>query len=705
MERRNELLARVYLIFFVFVLSSVLIIYKVVKTTVVEGEKWRALGGKNIKMVDVEGERGNIYCSNGNLLATSLPYFDIKVDLLTSKDADFNRNIGVLSKRLSQHFGDSATNWQSKLVTARGLGKAGKQTNARYFPLLNSIRKDQLDLLKSFPLFNLGSYKGGLISERKTKRERPYQELAKRTIGIHRANADMVGLEREFDSFLKGEVEKRLMRRLRGDIWVPVLDPAEMMQEKGSDIVTTLDMHIQDMVHSELEATLSEHKADKGTAVVMDVNTGAIKAMVNLRKNTAGTYEESYNDAVGTLSEPGSTFKLISSMAMLESGKIDLDTEIPLFGGRKKFYDLTMSDSEIHGIKESTFKEAFAISSNVGIGYSAYNIFGKGMEGWKAFHKILMDMGIDKQTDISIYGENKPRIKDPSKRKKDNPLNWSGTTVPWMAHGYELEMTPLQILNYYNAVANDGKLMRPYLVSEVLDRNGKSQKFRPKVLKQNIASPSTILKAQELLKAVAKSGTARKLKVDGLSFAGKTGTTKLEYWKETDRDKYNASFAGYFPAESPKYSMIVVVYNPEGKDFYGAKVAGPVFQNVMKRITGYEKTRAPKSESSKPSYVNKNSGNKSDYKRVLEYAGVEYKDRGRGSWVEMKSNSEVMQLDPQRINKNVVPDVRGKGLRDALYILEAMGLQVDIEGMGKVYKQSLRPGESLEKNYIKIYLG
>ncbi len=669
-----------------------------------EGEKWRALGGKNIKMVDVEGERGNIYCSNGNLLATSLPYFDINVDLLTSKDSDFNRNIGELSRRLSQHFGDSASNWQSKLVSARGLGKAGKQSNARYYPLFKNVRKDQLDLLKSFPLFNLGQNKGGLIVDRKTRRERPYQELAKRTIGIHRANADMVGLEREFDSFLTGEVEKRLMRRLKGGIWVPVIDPAEMLQEKGSDVITTLDMHIQDMAHSELESTLIEHKADKGTAVIMDVKTGAIKAMVNLRKNSSGGYEERYNDAVGTLSEPGSTFKLISSIAMLESGKIDLDVKVPLFGGRKKFYDLEMRDSEIHGITESTFKEAFAISSNVGIGYSAYSIFGKGMEGWKEFHKILAGMGIDQLTEVSIYGENRPRLKNPAKRKKDDPLNWSGTTVPWMAHGYELEMTPLQILNYYNAVANDGKMMRPYLVSEVIDSKGESQIFRPKVLKQNIASPSTIMKAQELLEAVAKSGTARKLKVDGLSFAGKTGTTRLEYWIDSEKNKYNASFAGYFPAEAPKYSMIVVVYNPEGKDFYGAKVAGPVFQNVMKRIAGYERTRKPDTESS-TNYADSQSGNKNDFKRVLEYAGVEYKDRGKGSWVEVNPRSKVMQLDPQNININVVPDVRGKGLRDALYILEAIGLEVDIEGMGKVYKQSLKPGESLEKNIIKIYLG
>ena len=705
MEKRNELLTWVYAIFFAFVLFAMLIIYKVVKTSLVEGDKWRTLGNKNIKMVDVEGERGNIYCEDGNLLATSLPFFDIRIDLLTSKDADFDSNIGRLGQKLSIHFGQTSEYWESKLTQARRKGKAGQHPNARYFPLMNNVRKEQLDLLKTFPLFSLGKHKGGFMSVRKSRRERPFRELAKRTIGIHRDDK-MVGLEREYDDFLRGDTEQRLMRRLPGNIWVPIEEPSDMLQEKGSDIVTTLDMHMQDVVHDELQKVLIANRAEKGVAILMDVESGAIKSMVNLRSNGSGGYEEKYNDAVGTLSEPGSTFKLFSAMAMLESGEIELNTTIPLFGGRKKFYDKTMYDSEMHGTERATFKEVFAMSSNVGMGYAAHKIFGANLKGWQRFHDALEGMGIKKPTEICIYGEKEPNVKNPAERIKDNPLNWSGTTVPWMAHGYELEMTPLQILNYYNAVANDGKLMRPYLVSEIIDGKGNSQKFKPKVLKQNIASPSTIMKAKELLEAVTESGTARKLNVEGLSFSGKTGTTRLEYWKtDVERKKYNASFAGYFPQKSPKYSMIVVVYDPEGKDYYGAKVAGPVFRNVMKRLSGFENTKRLNTESSKADMAYVQSGNKADYKQVLDYAGVDYSDNGRGHWVEMKSRSSEMQLNPQRLKKSVVPDVRGKGLRDAVYILEAMGMKVDIQGMGRVYKQSLKPGQKIEANQIKIYLG
>ena len=706
MEGRNELLLRVYLVFFAFFLLAMIIMAKVVKTAVVEGDKWKAEGGKNIKLVEVEGERGNIYSANGNLLATSLPYFDIKVDLLVSSDANFYKHIDALSKSLAKHFGKTATQWKTELVSKRNSGKAGKNSGARYYSLLNRVTKDELDLLKTFPLFNLGRYKGGLLSDRKSSRERPFKILAERTIGKDRSNAEKVGLERTYDGPLSGKVEKKLMRRLPGDVWLPIQDYSDLVREKGSDIVTTLDMHIQDIAHSELESVLMQNQADKGVAVVMDVKSGAIKAMVNLRSDNAGGYVESYNDAIGSRSEPGSTFKLISALVMLESGKLDLDTEVSMFGGRKKFYNLTMNDSELHGTQSGTFKEAFAMSSNVGVSYAAHKIFGQNMEGWKAFYSGLDEMRVTSQTGIKIYGEKKPNIKNPEKRKKGDKLNWSGTTVPWMAHGYELEMTPLQMLSFYNAVANDGKMMKPYLVSEIKDAEGTETKFMPTVLNERIASPSTIQKAQELLKAVAESGTARKLNVDGLTFAGKTGTTRLEYWiKDAERKKYNASFAGYFPEKNPKYSVIVVVYNPSGRDFYGAKVAGPVFRNIMSRLSGYEKTVDAAEIKKEPSVLQAHVGHKADYKKVLEYIGIGYKESGKGNWVEMKGSEERLTLKEKTVSESVLPDVRGKGVRDAVFILEALGMEVEVEGIGKVYTQSILPGSALKEKHIKLYLG
>ena len=328
------------------------------------------------------------------------------------------------------------------------------------------------------------------------------------------------------------------------------------------------------------------------------------------------------------------------------------------------------------------------------------------MEGWKAFYSGLDEMRVTSQTGIKIYGEKKPNIKNPEKRKKGDKLNWSGTTVPWMAHGYELEMTPLQMLSFYNAVANDGKMMKPYLVSEIKDAEGTETKFMPTVLNERIASPSTIQKAQELLKAVAESGTARKLNVDGLTFAGKTGTTRLEYWiKDAERKKYNASFAGYFPEKNPKYSVIVVVYNPSGRDFYGAKVAGPVFRNIMSRLSGYEKTVDAAEIKKEPSVFQAHVGHKADYKKVLEYIGIGYKESGKGNWVEMKGSEERLTLKEKTVSESVLPDVRGKGVRDAVFILEALGMEVEVEGIGKVYKQSILPGSALKEKHIKLYLG
>lgn len=704
MEKKNELLIRVYFIFFVFVALALTIIAKVVKTSLVDGEKWRAQGQKNIKWIEVEGERGNIYDAKGNLLATSLPYFDIKVDLLpTDKNVYFEENIDALSEKLAQHFGKTASAWKTELTKVRNQGKAGRNSKARYFPLLYRVTQQELELLKTFPLFNLGKYKGGLLWERELRREHPYQELAQRTIGMNKKDNDKVGLEGAFDNVLSGDSEKRLMRRLPGDIWLPVFEPSEMVQEKGCDVVTTLDMHIQDIAHDELLSCLHKNDAEKGSVVVMDVKTGAIKAMVNLQSSGVGQYEEMWNDAVGTKSEPGSTFKLVSALAMMEHGCVEPSSKVNLFGGKKQFHDLTMYDSERHGTTEATFEDAFAMSSNVGVGYAAYKCFGRNRDGWKEFHSVLKEMSALSLTGVEINGEVKPYIKDPNKFLKDSPKNWEGTTVPWMAHGYELEMTPLQILNYYNTVANDGRMMRPYLVSEVIDAKGVSRKIKPKTINEQICGPKTILYAQQLLKAVAERGTARNLKVDGLSFAGKTGTTKI-YWDNSERKKYNASFAGYFPEENPKYSVIVVVYDPAGLDYYGAKVAGPVFQNIMKRISGYEGRVRSNSQSEELGPTMVSSGHKEDFKKVMAYIDIPYAETGMGNWVKAKPQEGRVMLQSKRIKRGMIPDVRGKGLRDALYILENIGVKVVAEGFGKVHKQSLKPGTSIQDDIMKIYL-
>ncbi len=701
MDRKNELLVRVYLVFFGFVLFAIIILGKVVKTSLLEGDKWRDLGGKNIKWIEVEGERGNIYDTHGNILATSLPYFDIYVDLVTSSEQDFIQNIDGLSKELEKHFGKTSAEWRSELLTERRAGILNKKAGSRYYPLLKRVSKDQLDLLKTMPLFSYSKNRGGFLFERKNSREKPFKNLAYRTIGLNRKNADKIGIEGSFDKVLSGEVEKRLMRRLPGDIWLPVMDPEVVNQERGGDIVTTLDMHIQDITHHELLQVLQKYDADGGSVIVMDVKTGAIRAISNLGKVDEGIYREEYNYAVGRLSEPGSTFKLMSAMALLEGNHIQLDDEVVVNGGKKKFYDRWMYDSELHKRNVLSFKEVFELSSNVGMANSAFEAFGKKSQ-WNDFVTALKKMGVAEKTGIQISGEAQPFIKDPASFNTKAHNTWSGTTVPWMAHGYELTMTPLQVLNFYNAVANDGRMMKPYLVKEIYEDGKRINKIHPQTINERIAEPATILKAQQLLKGVAESGTAKNLKVKNTSFAGKTGTTRLNYWKSTDRKEYNASFAGYFPAENPKYSAIVVVYNPKGA-YYGSQVAGPIFRDIVQRLSGLEYNPVER-ESIEVPVIKAHAGYRTDYKELLEYIGVIYDEKSKQRWVKLETQSEVLSIDEKKILKKTIPDVKGMGLRDAVYVLESLGLKVEFSGLGKVYKQSIPAGRNIDGQLIKIYL-
>jgi len=696
MDRKNELLVRVYVVFFVFVLIATVIMSKVITISLFEGEKWREKGGRNVKWIEVNGERGNIYDERGNLLATSLPYFDIYVDVMTIPDQLFADSLNALSLSLSSYLGQSPASWKARFVDAR------KERN-RYMSLVKHVNKEELRILQTFPIFREGRYQGGFMYEYKSSREKPYKHLASRTIGLDRKNASRIGLEKSFNALLEGEKQRRLMQRYPGDQWLPIFDPADSEQKRGADIVTTLDMSYQDIVHHELYGTLQKYNAEAGTAILMEVKTGAVKAISNLGRSADGGYAEHYNYAVGRLSEPGSTFKLISALSILQTGKIDLDTKIAIDGGRKKFYDRMMYDSERHGKSVVSFQEAFEISSNVGLANAAYSVFGKSRDGWLAFYESIKKIGVMQRTDIEIPGEPDPFFKNPSPGESIDPANlWSGTTVPWMAHGYELKMTPLQILSVYNAVANNGVMMKPYLVKEVLLPDQKSKTIRPKVMNAEIADTKVILKAQEMLKGVASRGTAKKFEITNTSFAGKTGTTRINYWKETEEKEYNASFAGYFPADDPKYSLIVVIYNPKGA-YYGSQVAGPVFSEIVQRISGMERRVIPEYVEGRK-VVAAHSGYKTDYKNLLEFIGMDYSNHTRSNWVEMKEGQKDVALESKRIKIKEVPDVQGMGLRDAVYVLESLGLEVEVVGMGRVYRQTIKPGTSIKNQNITIYL-
>ena len=698
----------------VFILFAIAILFRVIKITTIEGDTWRSKGDRYVKWKEKEVDRGDIYDANGNLLATSLPFFDIRMDLVKPTDAIFNSNIDSLAISLNKlwPYSKSAAEWKSELMSGRIAGLNKSKQGMSYYYIANGVSLDELEKLKNFPLFRHGRFGGGFIVEEKSKREKPFREIASRTIGEDRENADKIGIEGSFDKFLRGKTTKQLMKRIPPNLWVPVMNPGEFDAKKGDDIITTLDIHIQDIVHTELLKGVTAANAKAGTAILMEVETGAIKAISNLEKSEKdGSYSEAYNYGIGHRSEPGSTLKLATIMAILEDSCFSLSHEVKVGGGKREFHGRWMYDSDMHGKESMTISEGFKVSSNIVLGAIADECFGTSWERKAEFCEYFDQFGLTDLVGIEIEGERKPLIKHPDTHKAKHEF-WK-TTVPWMAHGYEMELTPIQVLAFYNAVANGGRKMKPYLVEEII-RDGKSiHHFKPKAVIEQIASKGTIDKAQELLKGVVLSGTARSMKSDEYTFAGKTGTTRVQYNNEkgvakdkNEIKKYNASFAGYFPADNPKYSLIVVMYEPQGS-IYGAQVAGPVFSKVAEKCHSFffKNELAERSEELKDFMIQKKqSGYAVDYDKLMAFMDVDYNRRSNSKWVQLLPSETDVLMEKKQILKSEVPDVRGMGLRDAIYILESIGMKVEVSGMGRVATQTIRPGTDNVGQEIEIYL-
>lgn len=708
MDIKNEVLLRIYLVLMAVVLMAIVIFVKSVKISVTEGEFWRAKSDSlYVRMKPVLAERGNIMAADGSLLATSLPFFDIYFDPNSDaiSDKEYFSNLDSLATCIATLVDNS--------YTPGGYAEYLKQIRAdktvRYVSIKKNATYADLEMIKSFPLFRNGRYKGGLIVRRQSKRERPFRLLAQRTIGYIREGAKPVGLEGTYNKILAGKEGKELMQRVGTDLWVPVNDLSVVEPRNGEDIVTTIDVNIQDITEDALLRALQYHEADHGCAVVMEVKTGAIKAIANLGRSPDGWWE-TYNYAIGSAVEPGSTFKLASIMALLEEG-VGLEDSIDLEMGRKKFYEEEMVDHVVHNIRQAAVKEAFSMSSNVGIASLVNNYYGKDRAGLNAYIRRIKQFKLHLPTGIEIEGEAAPFIKDPNSAAD----NWSGTTLPWMAIGYESMISPLQLLNLYNTVANDGTMMRPYLVSEIQKMGVTYKKFRPTVIDNRIASKSTIENAKKLLKIVVEEGTAKAIKSDKYSFSGKTGTTQLGYYKlknKTQVSGYQASFAGFFPSENPVYSCIIVIHAPKEHGFYGGSVAGPVFREIADKLFGSRRELAVtvNSDSRKPVLRNAqlpgyNSGYKQDIARIFDDVKMKYFDAASGSnWTALQVKNDSLMLSPRVVKNKVIPSVTGMGLRDALYLLENLGLKVRFSGYGRVREQTIPPGTTARGQTISLRL-
>jgi len=717
MDIKNEILYRVYIILFgLFLPVSIVLFYRTLEIGIIHGKEWRERGERlYMEPRPIEAERGNILAADGSLLATSIPYFDIYMDPNSTamREEDFVNNIDSLAYCIAHYVDEDLT-----VGAFRDFLIQQRQDSARFVLIKKGVSFSEKKRIEQFPLFNLGRMRGGFIAIKSSERRRPFGLLGHRTIGFIRDDGSAVGLEGYFDETLGGKEGEQLMFKVddANDLWLPVDDLTQVEPQSGDDIHTTIDINIQDIAEDALLRAMNVHDADWGAAVVMDVKTGAVKAMANLGR-WKDSWWETRNFAVGRAVEPGSTFKLASIMALLEDGYIRLDDTVNINKGRTTFYDQTMVDATpfSYTIDSTSIQHIFEISSNVGIATLVDRYYGennpqKEKNNAEKYIKRLRSFNLDLPTGIEIEGEDPPYIKEAYSQED----SWSGTTLPWMSIGYELEITPLQLLTFYNAVANDGVMMKPYLVSQI-SHNGKNKKrYLPTVINPRIASRATIEKVQNLLLGVVERGTAYKLKSDQYLFAGKTGTAQVNYRRVSETQTrvggYRASFAGYFPADNPVYSCIVMINNPKRNGFYGGEVAGPVFREIADkcyatRLELHEAyNRGPKTIQASYDLPDLDVGAKEDMETVLDFFGLPRYGQTNSAFTVIQSRSDSVILNQRTLPEGSVPSVVGMGLRDALYVLENRGLRVSFSGMGKVVQQSIRPGTPARGQLVQLRL-
>ena len=559
MAAREEIVWRGGLIYIAIGLLAVALLIRIIILQYIQRGKWTDMAEKFVyKTGEVQANRGDILTNDGRLLASSVPYYTIYMDTRSSgmSSATWSNGINGLSAGLAQLLGDrSASGWKSVITGARKKGD-------RYFLIQRKVNYETLKKLKELPIFREGQYKGGMVAQAENRRILPNSDLASRTIGyLNLGEGNEVGVEGAFDKDLAGKNGVAIKQRLTGGDWITVEGPNSVDSRDGNDVVTTLDLDLQDVASTALLNQLRKNNADHGCAVLMEVSTGKIKAIANLGLQDDGDYHETYNYAIGESTEPGSTFKLASLMAALEDGVIDTSDYVDTGDGTVKYYNKITRDTKAHG--RLTVKQVFEESSNVGTSKLIYAHY---KDDPKEFVNRLYAMRLNKPLELQIKGEGDPLIRYPGDKL------WSGLSLPMMSYGYEVQLTPLQILSFYNAVANDGRMMRPFFVTAVMRNGSVIKSYDPEVIINSIASRSTIRKAKKMMEGVVEHGTATNLKNPNYKIAGKTGTAQIakdKYGYRTGNHmSYSASFVGYFPAENPLYSCIVVVNSPSNGVYY-----------------------------------------------------------------------------------------------------------------------------------------
>ena len=689
MAIRDEIVWRSGVVYFAIAALAAALLIRILILQYVQHGKWADMSEKYVyKTGEVQANRGDILTDDGRLLASSVPYYTIYMDTRSTgmTPATFSSGITGLSAGLSRYLGErSAAGWKDLITDARKKGD-------RYLLIRRKVDYETLKKLKELPIFREGQYKGGMVAQAENRRVLPNNELAARTIGyLNLGNeGNEVGIEGSFDKELAGRNGMAVKQRLTGGDWITVDNTNSVESVDGNDVVTTLDIDLQDVASAALMSQLLKHHAHHGCAVLMEVATGDIKAITNLEIGSDGQYHETYNYAVGESTEPGSTFKLPVLMAALEDGVIDTGDIVDTGTGSVKFYNNIIRDTKEDGNGKITVKQVFEKSSNVG---TSKIIFEHYKDNPKEFVNRLYAMKLNEKLNLQIKGEGEPLIRYPGDKL------WSGLSLPMMSHGYEVQMTPLQILTFYNAVANDGKMMRPRFVTEILRNGSVIKRYSPEVIINSIASRSTIRKAKKMMEGVVERGTATNLNNPNYKIAGKTGTAQIAKGKSGYRQdaviSYQASFVGYFPAENPLFSCIVVVNAPSNGVYYGNLVAGTVFREISDKVyaTRFFRDYSPDEKGdlivAAPEVGN---GYREDLNEVLNNLDVRYKRTSDEDWVATRESGDTIRLAGIKLQKGLVPDVRGMSLRDAVYLLENSGLRVRYNGKGRVQRQSPEHG-------------
>lgn len=707
MSVKKDILLRVGIVYSLLVAAAVLIIAKILWLQFAEHDLWSVNSEiKPIKEIEIEANRGNIYSADEKLLAVSVPYYDLRMDLTVDSLTDdiFIDNLDALSRELSGLFKDRT--W---LQYKKALLKA-RRDSLQFYLVKRNISYDQMLKSKEFPIFNRGRLKGGRRYIKKSYRVKPNGYLASRTIGStsQSVGGNIVGLEGAYDNYLKGIEGLQLYKLLEGNIYVPLSDKNEIDPVDGMDIVTTIDLNLQDVAQKELHRQLKRSRAKHGTAVVMEVATGDIKAIANLERAEDGSYWESVNFAIGGSTVPGSTFKTASLMVAMEDGLIDMYDSVDIGKGYTYFSRTRVEDSQHKYRGMTSVKNIFEASSNVGV---TKIITSKYKSREQDFIKALYKLGLNRKLGVEILGEGMPFIKDTSYS------SWSGISLPMMSMGYELMLTPLQILSFYNGIANGGKVVKPRFVKEIRYRGQTRKELKTEVLNPRLCSPETLQDIQEMLVGVVENGTATNLRIPHFKIAGKTGTAQIPDsvtgYRVKSRISYQASFVGYFPADAPKYSCIVVVNAPSKDVYYGNLVAGPVFQKIAGKVYATSLDMHKPVNDPAREYITEAPYTKSGYAGLLmeslDHLNIYHADFSSGNpWVSSSSRADSVSIYPRDIKDEWVPNVIDMGLMDAVYLLESKGLKPIVTGRGTVRSQSLNSGTLIRKGqkiYLKMSLG